>query len=122
MTEYEIKVKETLSGTFYIRAESPEEALKTFNDYVETDTGYRDMMEDVEDFSAEIVNKRIIDGKELTQGYIKEMDSTVIVEYTYMRGEIASEQIVGFYHGEPYEDGIKEYAYKGTYINYAQFK
>ena len=121
MTEYTIKAKETTSGIFYVRANSEEEAMKKFAELT-MDGGYRDMMEDVESFTTEIISHTVINGKELEQGYIKEMDSTVIVEYTYQNAELVGEQIVGYYHGEPYEDGIKEYAYKGTYINYAIFK
>lgn len=113
MKEYTIFAKETTSGTFYIRANSPEEARQKFEEMM-LDTNYRDMMEDVEEFSAEIVDSRVIDGTEIETGYIPEMDMTVIIQYTYRNGELITEQIVGFYHGKPDDEMTKEFSTKGT--------
>ena len=107
--EYTIVARETVSGTFYIRAGSEEEALAKFEELT-LDGGYRDMMDDVDDFHADIVSHTVINGTELEQGYIPEMDVTIIWEYTYQNGELIKEQIVGYYHGEPNNYNLKQYA------------
>ena len=114
MKEYTIVARETTSGTFYIRANSPEEAREKFYDEMMGDGSYEDNMVDVVDFSAEIVEHRVIDGTEIETGYIPEMDMTVILQYTYRNGDPVAEQIVGFYHGEPDAEMTKEFSTKGT--------
>lgn len=113
MKEYAIKAKETTSGIFYIRANSEEEALSKFAELT-VDGGYRDMMEEVEEFTTEIVEYTMIDGAELEQFYLSETDTTIIWEYTYEDGELIKEQIVGYYHGKPTEENMKQYAYHGV--------
>lgn len=112
MNEYTIIARETISGTFYIRANSEEEALQKFNEMTE-DGGYRDMMENVDSFTTEIVEHRVMDGTDIETGYISEMDMTVIIQYTYKAGVPIAEQIIGFYHGEPNDKDTKEYVGKG---------
>lgn len=68
--------------------------------------------EKVADIIAVVLSKQ--PRKVLEQGYIKDMDVTVIWEYVYADGELTSEKIVGFYHGEPSEENLKTYAYTGT--------
>ncbi len=113
MREYEIVAKETTSGTFYVRANSEEEALAKFEDMT-IDGGYRDLMEDVEDFSVNVVAHRVLDGDEIETAYVPDMDMTVIVKYTYRNGAAVAEQIVGFYHGEPNDHDTEYYTGKGT--------
>ena len=114
MNEYTIVARETTIGTFYIRANTEEEALSKFKEMT-VDGGYRDMMEDVESFDAQIVDHTIIDGKEIETLYCPEGDMTFIMEYTYKRGEMIAEQVIGYYHGEPNENCTEKYKDKGTF-------
>lgn len=111
--EYTLKVTETTSGIFYIRAASKEKAVEKFLDETD-DGGYRDMMETVENFTVDIVGEEIIDGTEIEAFYLGETDTTIIWEYFYERGVMVREQIIGYYHGTPDEENTKEYAYHGV--------
>ena len=113
MKEYAIAAKETTSGTFYIRANSREEAMEKFEEMT-TDGGYRDMMDEVESFYTEIVKETVIDGEDYETGYIKEMDMTVIIKYVYKSSVPIMEQIVGYYHGKPNDADTEKYKNSGV--------
>ena len=113
MKEYVIKTTETTSGKFYIRANSEEEAMEKFAKNM-VDGGYRDMMDEVENFSAEIVEHTVIDGTELETLYSPEGDVTFIMEYTYKNGDLVAERVVGYYHGKPNDEDTEIYKNKGT--------
>ena len=117
--EYTVKHTETLCNFIRVKAKSEEEAFEKAREIVNS-IGYEGC-ENFEEEKFDIESSKIIDGKKLEQGYIPEFDATVIIEFTYKDGNLIGEQIVGYYHGEPYGDGIKDYAYKGTYVNHAIF-
>ena len=113
MREYTIVARETVSGTFYIRANSKAEAMEKFGKLT-ADGGYRDMMEDVDNFTTEVIEETILDGEDFETGYIPEMDMTVIVKYIYRNGSPVVEQIVGYYHGEPDDAMTEQYKNNGV--------
>ena len=117
---YLVKHKEVLFNLIEIdEANSDEDALRKAREESESDSykGCNNFEE--EEFT--IVSSKVIYGTELKQEYVNRIDATIIIEYTYKGGDLVGEQIVGYYHGEPYPEGIKDYAYKGTYVNHAIF-
>ena len=48
------------------------------------------------------------------QTYTSENDATIIWEWTYKGDDLIRERIVGYYHGEPDVDSMKEYAFRGV--------
>ena len=119
--KYLVKHRETSFNYIEVDdASSDEEAIKKASEIA-----YSDKYEGCDKFEEEefiVVSSKIIDGTELKQEYIERIDATVIIEYTYKDENLIGEQIIGYYHGEPYKDGIKEYAYKGVYINHEIFE
>ena len=119
MKEYLVKHTETLANFIKVEANNDNEANKKAYEEANKDN-YPGCDIFVEE-KFEVVSCKNIDGKQLEQGYIPEFDATVIIEFTYKDGNLIGEQIVGYYHGDSYDDGIKDYAYKGVYINHAMF-
>lgn len=48
------------------------------------------------------------------QTYLAEMDATIIWEFIYKGEEMIRERIVGYYHGEPTKEDMKNYAFRGV--------
>jgi hypothetical protein len=114
MKEFTITARETTIGNFYIRANTEEEAMQKFKEMT-IDGGYRDMMEDVESFDAQITGCSIIDGKEINTYYCPEGDITFIMEFTYKHCEMIAEQVIGFYYGEPDEKTTQIFKDRGVF-------
>ena len=48
------------------------------------------------------------------QTYTVGNDSTIIWEWAYKGNALIRERIIGYYHGEPNDDDLREFAYGGV--------
>lgn len=119
MKEFKIKYCQTCSDVFKVKAMTEDEAIDMVREMVNTPEYYGP--ENFETENYEVIEHKILTGTKFEQGYIPEMDSTVIIKYQYENGELIKETVVGYYHGEPYEGGIKDYAMRGVTVDYSTF-
>ena len=53
------------------------------------------------------------------QGYCKTFDITIIIKWTLNEmGDIISQEISGFYFGQPTAEDLEKYKNKGTILNF----
>lgn len=110
--QFEIKVTQVTCGFYYMDGNTEEEAIANMEKEMERPdwTGPEEFVQE----KVEVVGYKMIDGTDLEQFYMSEIDTTIIWEYTYENGKLIKEQIVGYYHGEPTKENMKQYAYHGV--------
>ena len=109
---YSISYQETRFGIYDVVANSEIEAKEKLLEMIK-----HNKVEDPQNYcdsSMVVIETTNYDGVEIDTMYSPEGDITFIMEYTYRKGDIVAEKVIGFYHGEPDEKDTKIYATKGT--------